>query len=829
MRDEPAECSDMSASLAISGNAAPTGVTTFSNEACEGVKVLGSYVGSSIAKPQPDLQSLSDYFARPRLLVRGTISFGSRAQVTSWTVSRNALLTVFPQMAQRLAGVYGVRFTLVFRVQIAVTAFHQGLISCNFQYAPVFSNTTSFVRGNAPQTCTNIPHVRLDPSETTMVELHVPFLYPLEFMQVANDDEYSGTYGLFCIHTILPFISVASLSSPTYECYVSLEDLEYFGADNASSTTITLQAGAFSMAEELRKTRLISTSLDVSSKITDFVARNVPMLSAVAGPTSWFLDKAAGVARYFGFSKPLVQDPPLRILRMPYSSDGHVDVPFAGFAVGPFQSNTLAIQPEVAGCDIDEMSLAFVFAQWSQICVGQISTSNSHSSFVYATPVSPCCFWFRAIASAPFCNIPHPNTLNTVNGHCIQFSTLSYVASFFRMWRGSIEFRVTFAKTKFHGGRYMISYNPRTVARFNNGVAVTSIEGPEVAIGLVQPYGYSKIVDLKDGNVFEFSVPYLNEKPYRTFYDSIGGLSITCIDPLQSSGSTTATVPFLVEVRGGPDFEVADYVGSPFVPYDNPTFYVQSGRFSNADDSGPSRLSPIVETATSDPSQLTMGESFSSLKQVIQIPTYCTSSLAGNATATVAVPQWHYYNSNAQITPVAPPLPAATTWTGTSHNPPKIAAMYSFARGSTDAHVYPQTNNVVVTVDQTPQPSQAVSDVATSYAFNGNFGGTPKVVSVGDAPIHVRFPAYQSLARPVVGESGAFNFTRLLGSVPTGIPAVSISHYNRIKVTNGVATAISVVKGFSAGDDAMMTGFRGPPPVVVPNTLSTNNISPDYA
>jgi hypothetical protein len=54
----------------------------------------------------------------------------------------------------------------------------------------------------------------------------------------------------------------------------------------------------------------------------------------------------------------------------------------------------------------------------------------------------------------------------------------------------------------------MVSFNPNVAINSENSFLGT-VEGPEVVGGLVQPYGYSKILDLKDANVFEFLVPYL--------------------------------------------------------------------------------------------------------------------------------------------------------------------------------------------------------------------------------------------------------------------------------------------------------------------------------
>lgn len=831
MRDEAEACSEMVSSLTIDGAAKPSGATIFSNEACDGVQAMGDYVPSSLTLPQVDLQDIKAYFQRPRLLRRGNIPFGTRSGINSYPLTVAGMaIDAFPQWTQRTSGAYGVRFTTVFRLQVAATSFHQGIVTLSFQYGMNGGLTTDYNRALNPATATNIPHVRLDLSENTMVELRVPFLYPTEFVPVSGVDDFGGAIGTLGLNSLLPVVSVSGMVVPTYELYITLEDIEFFGVNNPATSTIVLQAGVFSMANELRETKLVSKTLDTGAKIASFVSRHVPMLSAVAGPTSWFLDQAAGVAKYFGFARPMIQEPPVRVVRGPYAAEGQVDMPFCGFPVGPFQSNSLAITPDVGATNVDEMSLAFVTSQWSQINLGLVSNGNAHGTTVYATPVCMSCFWFRSQGAAPFCNVNLQNSYVGVAGNCQLPSTLMYIASFFRLWRGSIEFRITFAKTKFHGGRYMLYYDPGTDTGTVNRT-FTTINGPEInSNSLIQPYGYSKIIDLKDDNVFEFSVPYVSERPYSSFFTSTGGFSMTCIDPLQNNNSISSTVPFLVEVRGGPDFELADYTGSFLKPYPNSNvvFVTQSGEFSKINDAGPSTLNPVVKTATKDPSQLTIGEKFMSVKQLIQIPTYSNNSIAANTTSVVTVPPWFVSNSSAQYGTPTIPMSGTVSHTGTDHSPPALAQMYNFARGSTDLHIYNQGASVFASVDQLPNIGSSVAYAPnTAYGTYSNIASTPKVLALNDAPLHVRLPAFQTLVRIFVGAFGSVNFTRLLGSSPTFV-SYDIGHFARLKVSNSNSVANNILIGFAAGDDATLASFRGPPPIMLPNSASPNALSPSW-
>lgn len=833
----------MANSLSVSGQAPATGVTTFANEACDAVMVNASYVDSAVAVPQPDLQDLKYYFGRPRLIRRGTFAFASRANQFSYDVSVANFQTAFPQWTNRLSGAYGIRFTTCFRMQVAATAFHQGLIAMSFQYGATPFSNYEYRRGAAPQTATNLGHVRLDISEGTMCELKVPFVYELEHMPILGTDYLSGNLGNMCINTVLPVISVAGLNPPSYEVYVWLEDIQLFGADNAATTTITLQSGEFSaaakvvgkgnvMVDEMRRTKVVSGVLDRGAKIAGFVATAVPNLAFVAGPTAWALDLASGVAKYFGFSRPTVQEPPKRFVRAAYAGEGNVDLPMEGFTIGPMQSNTLAFDAQVGGTTTDEMSLSFLTSQFSQICVGQVSTTDTHGLAVYATPARLSALWFRApTLGAPYCNIPHYNSTNSVTGNTIMFATVSYVGSFFRAWRGGLVFRFTFAKTKFHGGRYMVSFNPLVTLNTENS-ALATVEGPEFTGGLVQPYGYSKIIDLKDGNVFEFLVPYLSEVPYVTFDSSIGSLSMVCMDPLQASSSVTTVVPFLVEVAGDSDFQLADYAGPKFLPYDNPSFIVQSGEFHAVGTATNTDVSALVVSASKDPSQSTIGERLTSVKQLIQIPSYTTFTVAGATTSVIWVPPWWYYAGTAQIIAGGggTPLNPAIVYSGCSFAAPCLARMYTFARGGSDIHIYNTgaTGNFISTIDQLPNPLTTAVSTPTTIQGRSNTSAAPKMLTMGDSPLHARFPAYQKTMR--VRHAAYLTGTPLTRSPSLNPGAVSSNlHITRVRLQNisgGTTTTAAI--GYAAADDATLHQFIGPPPVIVPNVLNANSLFPDW-
>lgn len=811
-RDNIEECSSMDASMTIAGDANNAGVTVFANEACDSVEVLGNYMPMSLALPQAELQDIKAYFERPRLVTRGSVTFGTTSSLTTtiYGINNASFIAQFPQWTQRLAGAYGIRFTLNFRLQVAATAFHQGVIALSWQYGPT-SNPT-FSRYNKSFACTNVPHVRLDLAEHTMVELKVPFLYQSEFWNiVSNTSDPTGTdYGSIGVTPILPAVSVAGISPATFDLYAYLSDIELLGVDVINPSTVTLQSGGGLITREVKQSKVVSGTLSNLSKISKFVSVGVPSLAAIAGPASWALDTAAGIAKYFGYSRPAIQDPPVKVYRSNYVGEYHVDEPAVCEIVGAIQGNTTTIDTSLGATEVDEMALSHVLSQWSQVALVYVNTTNSHGTAIYSAPVSPSVFWFRTGTTIPFSNIRVPiniASLTANTGNSILPSTLMYISSFFRYWRGSIKFRFTFAKTKLHGGRYMVTYNPGNAYQFDAGTFGGSVEGPEVVATYQQPYGNSMIMDLKDGNVFDFVVPFVSGAPYRTFNSSTGGLTVVCMDPLQATATVTTQVPLLVEVCGGSDYEVSDFGGVYYPIQQNGTVYTQSGG--------------QVITTIKPPHSNTMGERLMSLKQLIQIPAPVLTTVNAGLNNLGAVCPWfvnNTYNRVLALTGLPNSNQLPSTFTGANSVGMNLAKCYAYVKGGTDYHQYINDNSAFQTVYQTGPYGNvpAGSNALNKQAFPSS---APGLIQSGGLPIHARLPSYQPLVRiPSCAIDTQFGGTL----EPTATGALGfLGHLYRVSVFASAASQIYTLRG--ASDDAQMAHYMGPPPIFIPNNIAAGN------
>jgi len=134
---------------------------------------------------------------------------------------------------------------------------------------------------------------------------------------------------------------------------------------------------------------------------------------------------------------------------------------------------------------------------------------------------------------------------------------LSYVAGAFRLWRGTLLYRIALAKTRFHSGTLEVVWQM--------GIANSSITTDYQATNC-----YRAVWDIQESNDFAIEVPFVGNLPWSTTRienDSNGGSLIRCpngflslrvVNPLGTAmGQVTDTIDVLLYCYAGPDIQFA--------------------------------------------------------------------------------------------------------------------------------------------------------------------------------------------------------------------------------------------------------------------------------
>jgi len=859
VRDSVQECSNID-SLSLPNGGMTTGLTTFVQEACETVSVNGAhYRRPTDLSPQSDLQEVSKYYARPRLLKTSTV-VSTRTNLWSMILSPQTIFLNASGNSDRIRGAYGARYTLVFTLEVSCSAFHQGMLALAFQYGD------NSVNGRFFQSCrtTNLPHVRLDLSNSTMATLRVPFMSTDDFRVISDPI----TYGFVAVSAILPVEAITGVSPAVFKVYYHIEDLELFGVNPYDITQYTPPASFAALAEpvtevasvqelsralpappstspfsklkrsgsllrmppaasilqtaadvanvvaELRdittdmvgnapytpqiefqsglspvtaefeaETHPYSSGLHAASRTLKWLSYGIPSISSIAGPTSWALGKAAGVLRYFGYSRPSVTDPPQRVWPTNSAMEHNVDVPSNAIVMAPFSDNRLAVTTNFTNSDVDEMSMKFVLSQYNQLCFGRISTTDTTGTFIYGCPVTPYAMFFRAPSAKPYVNVKYDATSPVA----LAPTGIAWLGSMFKYWRGGVKYRFTFAKTKMHAGRVAVSFVP--ASDVNN----LSIEYPGFDSVGQQIDGHVAVFDLRDGNVFEFEVPYPVQMAFLPRSCKSGSVAMTIIDPLISSPVTNGSISFLVEVCAANDFE----------------FAFPAGITMQAVNDNPVEQSGLVQTSTkSNICETTMGECITSLKQLIMIPkSFNINYLGKNNMADLA--PWYYH----------PAYYTAFEMTSYGGN---LASAYTFVRGGTDYHFYVAENQSAVELRAFMRDADyPITDLACSAT------SVPFILS-NNRNLHFRAPSYQPTTRIHPGRMAllaplwSLAYNALADNFPTANFSTSVATFSqnpypsifpRVNFNYTGTTGATILFKRQAADDAMMCNYIGPPVV----------------
>lgn len=780
---------------------------------------------SNFLQPTAVGSDLKEYFSRPRIIATGSVPTTIiPAAELNMTVS-SIFSTYFPNGLIRLAGVHGVRFTMRFDLTVSNQPFQQGLLVLSYQPLIGANDSVGYSRSTRSQSCTFLPHTRLNLSDSTMCSLDVPFNSFLDYLPLYGDLSTTNL-GHVAVNAVLPYRTAGTTTTPTYKLYVSLHDMELIGATTFTANSIVTQSGIKDVGIRKVMQSYGQPAHDKESFLTkaagstlQFAATSVlgpaavPMLSAVGGTARWLSSALGGAAAAFGFSSPLVTNHVVRHVNAHSIGEIHVDVPSVSDKLSIFQANSLTVDPVMGMTDIDEMSMKHVLSKYSQIFQGNLTTTDSTNTFLYASQVCPSSFWYKSGGVLrPGGNTPIP-AASTVTTNCIQPSTITYVADHFRYWRGGLKFKFTFAKTPFHGGRIMVGFVP--FYEYSNNTPVTNTVPALEISGLPapQPSSYTKIFDLREGSEFEFEVPYLSEFLYTGVFDSIGGISMVVLDPLVvSSASASTTVDYLVEVAALDDFEFSSIVSPSLVPVHTSIglAFLQSGL-------------PVAKTPV-DVNPYTSGEKVMSLKQLAMIPYRWTVDSVSLSIITPSILPWWYSSTLAMTAPMAVNIAANQLCTHAN----KVAAMFTWANGSTRFNAVPNNpgqSGSMMTVIHRPDPGNTVVTGAGNYRNKRAFNNSqPSIIS----PIHIHceVPTYSKTARVPIE-----SFNNSL--VPRNYINTEVSANNSIvqSLSNFVVRNTGASQGIwlssSAGEDARCASFIGPPPIILFNSLSATSPNSD--
>jgi hypothetical protein len=449
-------------------------------------------------------------------------------------------LLVDPMYVDKTRGFVGFRGKMVIRVQVNAQRFQQGRLLIH--YVPMYAHQTAARQLTALSNLvfkTQQPRVDFDIATDTEVELSIPFVYPFPFYPLNNSLPSLGT---FFVSVYSPLISPTGDTNCDVVVWGHFEDIEL-----AYPTVLSPQVGGSKRTnrtaadQELQSSGVgpISSFLGRVSKATTILS-GIPLLSSVAGTASWASSIMAQAASAMGWSNPAQSGPANRMqnLRTPYMNNANAIDNSLNF--GLFADNEVEVLPGFAGTDIDEMNLKHLFSIPSFIKAVTWTTAQNTGALLWSSNVGPN--WAANQIAAPIA----VGTLATLLP-----TPLCFFANFFQWWRGSICFNIKVVKTEFHSGRLVFTWTP--------GNTVDPLYANLAPV-------YKEVLDLRHSNEFSVCVPYASVAPWTSFGGSTGRVGLYVVNSLRGPSTVSTSVELLIEVNGGPDFEVSEPVQTTWLP-----------------------------------------------------------------------------------------------------------------------------------------------------------------------------------------------------------------------------------------------------------------------
>lgn len=494
-------------------------------------------------------------------------------------------------------------FTL-FRADIHVkivfnaTPFMQGKY---WVYFAPFDTRSNRMRTGAIANATGYPGVELDIANGAPVELVIPYCSPLSHYRLTNEE---STMGELVITPLSNLTSGTTGDSATATLFAWFENIELSLPTGHPVSVPTLQAQG--EEEERTERGLISATANVVANAAQSVGEMAPVARSFTQPLEWVSRAITGAASSLGFNKPSSVAANSPYANLPGKGYTHTDGLDLSQKLAASPDNCIAQKPGIFSSAVDEMDIDFV--KKKSCCVQRNIPWNTNEP-----KGTRLFYWINA-----------PSCLGDSSGNPGNPTTLAFLSSAFRYWRGGLKYRLSVAKTAFHTGRIRISYIPASNA-------------PYATPGELS-FNYNWILDLSKSSEIEFTVPYVSNRPWTEMRMaprlngwlgsrfSTGYLNIEILTPLKaSSTSVSDSVSLQFWHCGADDFTLAVPSFDRCYPYDGTILEAQI--FNETADSishneqisgeDPQMFAKPLDPTT-DAEQLSIGEKITSLRQVIK-------------------------------------------------------------------------------------------------------------------------------------------------------------------------------------------------------------------
>jgi hypothetical protein len=693
--------------------------------------------------------SIPDFFAKPTIFQQGVLDTTTTNVI--WKEDVTKLISSLKK--SRMANVYTIRYDTRVTLEINADKFQSGrYILFWLPVAGTYNKSWYNMHCAHLTSITQLPHVEIDIATQTSVTLEIPYVNVKPYMEYSTiNDSYDTTPGVVGLIAYSPLDPGTGGSS---NCGYTILTSQH----NLKIGTLAVNQSASDRERKSVGKGPISNTLTRVAQVASALGK-VPGIGLYAQNVAWAASAAGGLAMALGWSKPVDIAPIQRVERRISPMNFSHDSTTTARVLATSSENSVG-DPKLSRRNEDELAFQYLKQIYAYVQTDTWTTSQAAQTVIFTKAIIPNNF----SSSLPkgFCHTP-----------------VGFIATLHNYWRGSIMFRFKLVKTQFHRGRLCFFVAPGT----NSGA---------VSLPLTELV-YREIIDVSETSEFEVCVPYQLARAWLSVNERSATVGLFVVDPLVAPISVTQTVKIIMEVSGGPDFEVAVPLPCTFNAY-APAVPQSQYTVTDCVELGSAAINTQIE-------KWTTGEKLSSfrlyLKQFRQMPNYVPNVPNGDgfSFSPYAIPFTTQTTSNAS--PLTNPVLRSSLID-------VLSCAYAINTGSKRYSFFPISGDW--------RPSFQVFPDATTADW-GTVNNTQLFKNIPYSITNTAIEGNYELQTPVWNPAFSRSSSAHLVNGPASITSNS-NDTNLLRVSNyNFGTTANILSYEAAGDDFNMSLFVGFPAV----------------
>lgn len=345
------------------------------------------------------------------------------------------------RVKQKLEHYRHIRGNLMIKVTINGNKFFAGSLMMSYDPLATSANGT-LIEGNdlnanfAYMLGSQRPHAYMDPNTNCGCTMHLPFIYPYDYIDLVAINSLS--MGL------LRFIDLCFLTATEPDATGVNVNIYAYMTDVNVCTPTYFTMGEIAQSDEYSDSPISSTATAIAAAAGNLTT--VPLIGNAARATQSTFGVVAALAKLAGFSKP----PKIDSYTMAKSTTASSIATFNGVDLS--EKLTMDIKQEVnldpailGAPKVDELGIKYLCEKESYLKQFTWSPSDPEGAILGVLPVTPV-YYYKLVRDG----------LDPL----ISMTPSALVAMNFKYWRAEMCYRLKLVASTFHSGRIRIVYDP---------------------------------------------------------------------------------------------------------------------------------------------------------------------------------------------------------------------------------------------------------------------------------------------------------------------------------------------------------------------------------